>query len=349
MPRKPLALLLPLLLATTRVQALSVFPVLGYSSSTGFMLGGTAAEPLFTPDRIQTGVCTFGAMYGTKGIVTARANCIRALDRGSRQFSLSYEKLADRQWFGWGNSTSPDTTAEMDYERQSLSALFGRAVARGLVVHAGGSVRHSSVYGRRQSPLWDETPSREFGSTWTFGPDAGVTFGRGLPGFPRYSAGITASLQTGSVTYGSVMGRLSAWLPAPGGLELALSMRASRHYGTDRTPIPYSPCIGEEQGFRGYSSFRFTGPVWVLCSVEARRMFLSFETPVFDRPWQAGLAVFADAGQVSGSFTGLGMGRFHYDSGLGLRLLTHDNLMLKVDGAWGDEGLAVSAGMEHPF
>lgn len=349
LPGRPLALLLPLLMAAVRVHALSVFPVLGYSSSTGFLLGGTAAEPILNQDSLQTGIYTLGALYGTTGMVTVRADCIRVPASGSRQFSLAYEKLMERQWFGWGNSTSPDTSAEMDYEKQSFSLLLGRAVARGLLLHAGGSVRHSSVYNRMQSPLWDETPSREFGSTWTFGPDAGVTFSGGLPGSPRYSAGITGSLQTGSVTYGSIKGNLSGWLPAPGGLEFGLSIRASRHYGADRTPLPYVPCIGEAQGFRGYSDFRFTGPAWVLCSAEARKMLLSFDVPVFDRPWQAGLAVFADAGQVAESFAETGMNRFHYDSGLGLRLLTHDGMMLKVDGAWGDEGLTVGAGIENPF
>ncbi|MFO7626132.1 MAG: hypothetical protein R6V62_02595 [Candidatus Fermentibacteraceae bacterium] len=347
--KTPLALLLPLLMATAQVRALSVFPVLGYSSSTGFIIGGTAAEPILTPDSLQTGIYTLGILYGTTGMVSVRADCVRALALGSRQCSLSYERLMERDWFGWGNNTHPDTTAEMDYEKQSLSILFGRAVSRGLLLHAGVSVRHSSVYRRQESPLWDLTPSHEFGSTWTLGPDAGVTLNRGLPGAPRYSAGLAGALQTGSVTYGSITGRLSAWLPAPGGLEMGVVLRASRHYGADRTPTPYAPCIGYAQGFRGYSDFRFTGPVWLLCSAEARKMLISFDVPVFDRPWQAGLAVFADAGQVAESFPGLGMKRFHFDSGVGLRLLTHDNLMLNVDGAWGDEGLTVSAGIEHPF
>jgi hypothetical protein len=43
------------------------------------------------------------------------------------------------------------------------------------------------------------------------------------------------------------------------------------------------------------------------------------------------------------------MRRFHIDAGAGLRILTHDNLMLKVDAGWGDEGLAVSAGIDHDF
>lgn len=349
MSGKTLALLLPLLMATAQVRALSVFPVLGYSSSTGFLIGGTAAQPILTPDSLQTGIYTLGILYGTTGMVTVRADGARALPTGSRQCSLEYERLMDRDWFGWGNNTHPDTTAEMDYEKQGISVLFGRAVGRGLLLHAGVAVRHSSVYKRQESPLWDATPSTRFGSTWTLGPDAGVTFNHGLPGEPRYSAGFTGSFQTGSVTYGSISGRLSAWLPAPGELEMGFVLKASRHLGADQTPTPYAPCIGGAQGFRGYSDFRFTGPVWVLCSAEARRMLVSFDVPLFDRPWQAGLAVFADAGQVAESFSGLCMKRFHYDSGVGLRLLTHDYLMLNVDGAWGDEGLMVTAGIEHPF
>lgn len=349
MSRTPLALLLPLLMATAQVRALSVFPVLGYSSSTGFIIGGTAAEPILTPDSVQTGIYTLGMLYGTTGMVSVTADGVSVLPTGSRQCSLAYRRFMESDWFGWGNNTHPDTTAEMDYERQSLSILFGRAVGRGLLFHAGFSVRHSSVYKRQESPLWDRTPSDEFGSTWTIGPDAAVTLNRGLPGAPRYSAGLTGALQTGSVTYGSITGRLSAWLPVPGELEIGAALKASHHYGADRTPTPYTPCIGEAQGFRGYSDFRFTGPVWLLCSAEARKMFLSFDVPVFDSHWQAGLAVFADAGQVAESFSGLGMKRFHFDSGVGLRLLTHDNLMLNIDGAWGDEGLTVSAGIEHPF
>jgi len=347
--RTPLALLLPLLMANAQVRAFSLFPILGYSSSTGFIIGGTAAEPILTPDSVQTGIYTLGMLYGTTGMVSVRADGVRALPTGSRQCSLEYRRLMERDWFGWGNNTHPDTTAEMDYEKQSLTILFGRAVGRGLLLHAGVSVRHSSVYRRQESMLWDRTPSTEFGSTWTLGPDVGVTLNRGLPGGPRYSAGLTGAFQTGDVTYGSITGRLSGWLPAPGGIEVGASLKASRHYGADRTPAPYAPCIGEAQGFRGYSDFRFTGPVWLLGSAEARKMLISFDVPLFDSPWQAGLAVFADAGQVAESFSGLCMKRYHFDSGVGLRLLTHDNLMLNIDGAWGDEGLMVGAGIQHPF
>jgi len=119
--------------------------------------------------------------------------------------------------------------------------------------------------------------------------------------------------------------------------------------GTDGTPLPYLPALGQSQGFRGYSDFRFTGPVSLLTSAEIRKLFLTIAVPLSDMPWRIGAAVFADAGQVAESVDELAMRRFHFDAGAGLRILTHDNLMLKVDGAWGDEGLAISAGIDHDF
>jgi len=70
-------------MATAQVRALSVFPVLGYSSSTGFIMGGNAVEPILTPDSLQTGIYTLGIIYGTTGMVSVRADGARALATGS--------------------------------------------------------------------------------------------------------------------------------------------------------------------------------------------------------------------------------------------------------------------------
>ncbi len=338
-----------LILVTANTQALSLFPTAGYSSETGLLLGGTLMAPILSPDSLQTGLYTIGAYYGTSGVVSVKADAVRAMSMGGVRFSGRYQRLLEADWFGWGNRTDPDTSAVMDFEKQNLSILFSRVLAPGLMFQAGISARHTTVYDREESELWERAPSTRFGSTWTLGPDAGISLGGGgIEGF-RWSAGLSGSCQTGDVTYGCITSQFSAWVPAPGRLELGVSATAARHYGTADTPIPFMPSLGQSQGFRGYSDFRFTGPVLLLCSAEIRKMLLTISVPVFNQPWQAGVAVFADAGQVADSISGLAFGRFHGDAGAGLRLLTQDRLMLKFDGAWGDEGLCISAGVENPF
>lgn len=345
--RKYRCLWLLQLLMAADAGAFSIFPTLGYSSSSGFVLGGTAARSVMSPESLLVGMYTLGAYYGTSGMVSVSGGAVLASPPWGRQYSAGYERLLHRSWYGWGNGTHPDTTAGMHLERQSISLNLRRAFAPGVLLQAGLLARHSSVYEREDSFLWDEAPTDRYGSTWTMGPEAGVTLTSGSGS--RVSARMTVSLQTGDVSYGSINCGLSSRTRLPGGLELGTSVNANRHFGTGSTPIPFVPSLGQSQGFRGYSDYRFTGPVWLLCSAELSRMLVQLEFPVFDRPWRGGVAVFADAGQVAESFSGLGMNRFHSDVGAGLRLLTHDDLLLKLDCAWGDENILVSAGIENPF
>lgn len=341
-----LALLLPM---ASELRAFSVFPALGYGSSTGFVAGAGIAEPVMNSDSVQVGILTLGAYYGTSGMVRFSAGEIRAADPGGLVFSAEYERLTDRKWFGRGNYTSPDSTASMEYEKQTLSMLYRVAVTPVISLDAGLSLRHSSVYDREDSHLWEESSLGNFGSTWSAGPDLGIMLaGGGDRGF-RWSAGLSGFLQAGDAGYGRAGSECSVSFPVPAGIEMGASARVVRHFGSEITPLPFSPCLGQAQGFRAYSDFRFTGPVWALCTLELRKMLFQVEVPTMEEPWRAGVAVFADAGQVAGEFGGLRFDRFHLGAGTGLRLTTAERFTLKLDGAWGDEGLMMSAGMEHPF
>jgi hypothetical protein len=343
-------LALPLLfLAASDLRAFSVFPALGYGSSSGFVFGAGAVEPVMGSDSLQVGILTLGAYYGTSGMVRFSAGEIRAADPGGLLFSAEYERLTNRDWFGRGNFTSPDSSASMDYEKQSLSMIYRVAVAPVLSLDAGLSLRHSSVYDREESPLWAESSLGDYGSTWSAGPDLGVRLAGGADDGFRWTAEMSGLLQAGGAGYGRAGGKFSFSLPVPAGMEVAASAGIVRHFGSERTPLPFFPCLGQAQGFRAYSDFRFTGPVWALCTLEFRKMLRQVEVPGIDEPWRLGVAVFADAGQVAEEFGGLRVDRFHLGAGTGLRLTTAERFTLKLDGAWGDEGLLMSAGMDHPF
>lgn len=336
-------------LAITELRAFSVFPALGYGSSSGFIFGAGAVAPVMSPDSLQVGILTLGAYYGTSGMVRFSAGEIRAADPGGLLFAAEYERLTDRDWYGPGNYTSPDTSALMDYEKQTLSMIYRVAAAPGLSLDAGISLRHSSVYDREDSPLWAESSPGDYGSTWSGGPDLGVRLSGGADGGLRWNAEMSGFLQAGGAGYGRAGGAFSIGMPVLAGIEAGAFARVARHFGSEKTPLPFYPCLGQAQGFRAYSDFRFTGPVWALCTLELRRMIYRVQVPGVDEPWRVGVAVFADAGQVAEELGGLRIDRFHLGAGTGLRLSTAERFTLKLDGAWGDEGLQMSAGMEHPF
>lgn len=342
--KKPCPLPFVILLLASVSQALSLFPTLGYSSSTGFVLGGNAGIVTVSPDGVHRGLYSAGAFYGTAGMVSVKAEGLRTGPGGGFQAGVHYERLMGKKWFGWGNHTHPDTSTVMDLEKQGVSFGLIRGVLPGVFLRAGLSVRHSSVYNRDMNPLWEATPFQRYGSTWTGGPEIGVDYRS-----RRFGAGASFTLQAGDATYQSLIGRIESLLPLPAGLDLGLFLMAGRHFGVSQTPLPYAPALGQAQGFRGYSDFRFTGPVRILASAEVRRMLLEVETPLSDLPWQIGAAVFTDAGQVAEGPGDLSFRRFHWDAGAGMRILTHDHLMLKLDCGWGDEGPALSAGIEQGF
>jgi hypothetical protein len=94
-----------------------------------------------------------------------------------------------------------------------------------------------------------------------------------------------------------------------------------------RVPFYLLSFLGGSHTLRGFASQRFRGEKLALFQAEYR--------------WEASpaieLAAFADSGAVAAA-TDDDLGAFQTDGGVGLRLKSHDSVMLRFDLAWSDEG-----------
>lgn len=97
--------------------------------------------------------------------------------------------------------------------------------------------------------------------------------------------------------------------------------------GAGRVPFYLTSFLGGSHTLRGYASQRFRGEKLALFQAEYR--------------WEAApaieLALFADTGAVAATADDE-LDRFRTDGGLGLRLKSHEAVMLRFDLAWSDEG-----------
>jgi len=98
--------------------------------------------------------------------------------------------------------------------------------------------------------------------------------------------------------------------------------------GAGRVPFYLTSFLGGSHTLRGYESQRFRGEKLALFQAEYR--------------WEASpaleLALFADTGAVAATAPD-DLDRFRTDAGLGLRLKSHEALLMRFDLAWSDEGV----------
>jgi Omp85 superfamily domain len=110
---------------------------------------------------------------------------------------------------------------------------------------------------------------------------------------------------------------------------LALRAYASKDHPAAGTRVPFYllPFLGGSHTLRGYASQRYRGEKLALLQAEYR--------------WEAApaieLALFADSGTVAAT-SDEDLDRFRTDGGIGLRLKSHESVLVRLDLAWGDEG-----------
>jgi len=341
--------IISLLFAVSAAQAVTVLPGVGYSTSTGFVIGGIASQTLLDTEGDEAGSITLKASYGTAGLVSFGPEFTYDTGSGIWEASARYMRLMEKKWYGWGNGTDPGYFTLMDFEKQNIEVSYSPKLIGNLYLRTGLDFRHSTVYNREDSPLWAENRSDRYSSTWTAGGSLGLTYRIGIPLGSMLVTEFVAEAQTGDVDYSSLEGSINTGFLLPAGAQLSVETILHRHFNIEETPLPYTSYVGQGHRFRGYSDFRFTGPVWGLASMEIQKLFTEIRVPVINESWGIGLSVFADAGQVAEEVSGLRMDRFHTDVGFGVRLLTHDKMLLKGDLAWGDEGVVISGGIDQAF
>lgn len=316
-------------------------PIAGYSSGSG-LIGG-AIVSLQWPRWLLSGELS----ASTKGAITFRPQLAYSAGGWGIVGELVYEKQLENDYYGLGNGGDPDTSATYDMEQQEAEVLLSLSPAAGIQLGLGLAARHSVIFNRQESALWQQSPSELTGSQLTAGPRLTADWS-GQLGLPvRVTAGFLHQ-EGGDASYSRARGQLAAYLPLGPKTVIAARGRLTRHYGTSTTPFPYQLYLGSLQGLRGYRDNRFSGDLSLLCSAELRQEVLRLSAPG-EMPVAVGAVLFGDAGQVSSALKGLAMDRFHASGGLGLRLLLPGNMVLAADAALSSEGFGLSTGYGQTF
>lgn len=338
------AALIVLTVAAAVSGAVTILPILGYSSSTGFLIGGYMIQGFET---IPPGSSfSLDAYYGTAGVIKFQPSFTRVFHGGVLNTYLECRKLLEKKWFGWGNQTSPDSSALMDLEMNRLSGNYTFPLSSRVFITTGVEARHSSVFNREESILWDRMPGQVFDATLTAGLNGGITavFPGPVKGDILLEAG--GFFQTGDVSYSGLSGRARIQARPWSGGQLALGSRLNRHFGIQSTPIPYTSGIGANVDFRGFSDHRFTGPVWAIAQFEVSQLVVEFKNEENEPALSLTLAAFTEAGRVAGSFGEMTMKNIHTDIGGGIRIGAGGEATMRMDAAWGDEGMVLSTGFQ---
>ena len=325
--------------------AWKVFPVLSYSSSSGFMFGGVVNHNMLPPFR-PVAFSTMSYIY-TDGSFHASPLLLIPAGNGIIEMQLSYDAKRENEFYGWGNEGSDDVSAGYSAEVQELLLSWNTALIRDIALSAGVRVNHSTVYDREKSVLWQQSPIRSFQSTWTAGPFAEAVWN--LPGFLDGYLSSGVNVQTdGDFVYSTTEASAALFMPLGGSTLPASRVRIVKHTGTDSTPFSFLPSLGGSSGLRGYSDGRFRGNWTLLANVELRQDVLSLRLDS-ENFFELSLVLFGDAGQAADHLSECRWDRFHLNGGVGARMTLPGGGSLRADFAISPEGLGVQMGLGELF
>lgn len=336
---------LTLLLVVTMASGFSALPTLGYSASSGFIFGGY----LLFPFRDATGHMSVNTYYGTAGVIKFQPGIVKNFDIGLLVSTLDYRKVIEKECFGWGNATDPDTFALMDFEKANLVVDLTIPAGDRLFFTGGLDVRHSSIFNREENILWERLPGDVFGSTWTAGLNGRIDYQVPVPFNWNVLLSTRGFFQAGDVSYGGVTGKIRGTVRPWTGGEIALGARAHRQFNIADTPVPYMSGIGQNENFRGYMDYRFTGPVWALYQLEVRNDLFTLGDVEAGKSLTIGVTAFAEAGEAAEEFEELSISRLHTDYGCGLNVKLNPSAQMRIDAAWSDEGMLVQSAFGLSF
>ncbi len=334
-------------IAAAAAGAFTVLPVLGYSSSTGFLLGGYLVTQIGSDQPVT--MFSVDTYYGTAGVIKFQPALTQVIHQGILNSNLECRKILDKNWFGWGNNTDPDSFATMDIEMVHLTSVYTLPLSENFSVSAGLDARHSSVFNREESYLWERIPGEVFNPTQTAGASAAVTGVFPVPVNGDLLFETQGFFQAGDVSYSGISGRVRLQVRPWEGGELAAGTRLYRHFNVEETPVPYTSGIGAHNDFRGYSDYRFTGGAWVLGQFEARQRILTLKDENGQPALTLAVAGFAEAGRSGENIGELSMDDLHTDAGGGIRIGANQQAMMRMDAGWGDQGMILSTGFNSAF
>ncbi len=114
-------------------------------------------------------------------------------------------------------------------------------------------------------------------------------------------------------------------------ITLRGKVAATEPWSGQRVPFYLQPTLGGPEDLRGFRAFRFYDNNAVVLNGEYRWNLIS----------SLAVAVFVDAGQVSGKWQQMNLRRLQKDYGFGFRVKTGKGVFLRIDTAFSHEGVAV--------
>ena len=274
---------------------------------------------------------------------------IRVYDAGILSTSLGYRKVLGKEWYGWGNDTDPDSFATMDFEKADLLVNFTVPASSHFSLTAGLDVRHTSVFNREQSVLWSSLSKENFASTWSAGLNGRIDYTADIPVNGDILLGTGGFFQTGDVSYSGLSGKVRGTVRPWSGGEIALGTRVHRQFNAAEAPVPYVAGLGQNENFRGYKDYRFTGTLWNLSQFEVRQDLFTVGKAGSNQALTIGVTAFAEAGEAAEEFTELSLNRLHTDYGCGLNIKLDNSAQMRIDAAWSEEGMLIQSAFGKSF
>lgn len=312
-------------------------PVVYYTPETKLALGISGAY------IYRTGEATVDSRPSTLGgvaIYTFRNQLLTSLggvhyfdhDRQQLEGGLAYRNFPN-EFYGLGNDTDADFSQDYTDEGAGFALDYLREVVPGLRLGGGLSAGTSSITETEAGDLLDgdAIPGSQGGQVLGLGLSANydtranISFPRG-GAFHQLSWRIYEDVLGADYALTTTTVDLRQYVPLGGAI---LALRALGTGTTGTVPFQLMPELGGDLLLRGYFGGRFRDRQRVAAQAELRV-----------GSWhRIGAAVFGGMGQVAPELDQLGIDRFHYSYGAGLRILLikQEQMNLRADFGFGED------------
>jgi len=318
----------------------------------GWLAGGIGyRHHVFGDDAIVSASAAFSVRHYTalRSVITWPR---LVSDRVAIDASITYRDAPEINYFGIGADTAK--AAQTDYRLQSVDAAGSATVRVRDWLAVGGTAGYlrgtgvkpglSSIYPSTTTRFDDvSAPGLSVRPDYVHSEVFIEADSRDVPGYPTdggiYHVGFANfhDMDSGHWTFNRVDMDAAQYVPfAHQNSIIALRGRVTLSQAANGNDVPFFllPSLGGANTLRGYADYRFRDR-------NAADFSAEYRWPLVFRALDG--AVFADAGTVAPTATGLWSGSLHRDYGIGLRLHTASRSIARIDIAKGSEGVRVVA------
>jgi outer membrane protein assembly factor BamA len=325
-------------------------PIISYAPETKLALGASVVYIYRTGEAdASSRPSTFGAL----GIYTLNSQVLAALggehywDEDRQKFTggLFYQKFPN-DFYGIGNDTDADFSETYSDEGTSFSADYIREVIPRIRLGGGVSFGGSSITGTDPGDLLSGDLIPGSGGGQIVGAGLSVSYDSrkniSYPlsaGFYGLSWRLYDKALGGDFSLNTTTLDLRQYIHL--GAKRVLAFRGLANFGAGDVPFQIMPVLGGDTLMRGYFAGRFR-----------ERKLLAMQAEFRGYVWRRlGGAVFGGLGQVAHETGQLGIDRFHYSYGFGLRflLIEQEGMNLRADFGIGSDQSGFYLGFGEAF